>query len=382
MRENWDYLIVGAGFTGATLAERIARELDARVLVIDRRSHIGGNAWDEVNSAGLRIGRYGVHVFHTQSQKVWDYVTRFADFNHFVLEVEAYHQGRWYSLPLNRSTINAFFEIELKAEEIPTFLKKIKVPIEHPQNAEEAVLSRVGKELYEAFYLNYTRKQWDLDPRELDASVTMRLPIRSNDDRRYFTDRWQGVPSEGYAALFEGLLNHPRIEVRLNTDYQSLRGEVACRRLIYTGPIDSYFHHQLGRLPYRSLNFEFETVNQAYAQHKAMLNYPNDHAYTRSIEFKQIYQQQAPVTTLCREYPCWNDEEPYYPVPAPQNSALFQQYRTLAQTVPHVLFCGRLGSYQYLNMDQCIAQALKIFEQTIAPGHQSLTPILFEALQK
>lgn len=371
MSEIWDYVIVGAGFTGATLAERIAQDLQARVLVIDKRPHIGGNAWDELDAQGIRVGRYGAHVFHTNSQKVWDYITRFGEFNDFTLEVEAYHQGKWYALPLNLGTINAFFNLDLSAGDVPAFLAQVREAIAAPQNAEEAVLSRVGRELYEAFYLNYTRKQWDLEPHELDASVTLRLPIRHNRDSRYFADRWQGVPVQGYAALFAKLLQHPKIELRLNTDYAHLAGQIDCRRVIYTGPIDAFFQYRLGRLPYRSLQFRFEHHRQEYVQHKAVLNYPNDHAYTRSIEFKRLYQQEAAGSTLCYEYPCWNADEPYYPVPAPQNRALYQQYRSLAEAFPQLLFCGRLGSYRYLNMDQCIAQALKIFAQEIVPLHHS-----------
>jgi UDP-galactopyranose mutase len=363
---EFDYLIVGCGLTGATLAERIATGLDKKVLIIDKRPHIGGNAHDFHDDAGLLVSTYGAHIFHTNNERVWAYINRFADFNDYVHTVDAVVGGSTYSLPLNLDTLNSFFRVHLTPEQVPGFLAKRRVPIDLPANAEESVLSQVGWELYEAFYKNYTRKQWGIDPRLLDASVTSRLPIRTTADKRYFADRWQGIPRGGYTALVQKMLHHANIEVLLNMDYRKAAAEVRFGRLVFTGPIDLYFDFLHGRLPYRSIDFRFQTLDREYYQHTAVVNYPNDHDYTRCVEYKYLNQQHHARTTVSWDYPCWNDDEPYYPVPASANRLLFQRYRTEADRLSSVLFCGRLGSYQYLNMDQCIAQGLDVFEREIA----------------
>ncbi len=365
-RYDYDYLIVGCGFTGATLAERIASELDASVLIIDKKDHIGGISYDERDEHGILLGKYGAHIFHTLSEKVWKYISRFTAFNDYVHHVDAFYNGRFYALPLNLDTINAFFGTRLTAEKLPSFLDQLRERIADPRNAEEAVVGKVGWELYEAFFQNYTKKQWGMDPRELDASVTRRLPIRMNSDKRYFTDPWQGIPTEGYTKVFERMLDHKNIRLSLNTDFTDAVNAISHRFLVFTGPIDAYFNYLFGRLPYRSINFRFETHACEHVQHMGVVNFPNDYEYTRCVEYKWLYGQHHEKTTVSRDFPCWNDEEPYYPVPAPANRTLYLKYRELADQMPNTYFCGRLGSYTYYNMDECIAQALALFENRIA----------------
>lgn len=362
----YDWLIVGCGFTGATLAERIATQLDERVLIIDKRNHIAGNAYDFYDDSGILVSKYGAHIFHTNSEKVWNYITRFADFNSYLHFVEAYVGGKYYALPLNLDTINSFYNINLSTEDLPLFLERKRVPIEHPKNAEEAVLSEVGWELYEAFYKNYTRKQWGIDPKKLDPSVTMRLPIRTNRDKRYFSDTWQGIPIGGYTRMFAKMLHHRNIDVILGVDYRQTAELVKFKRMIFTGGIDAFFDREFGKLPYRSLGFKFETHNSEHFQHVGVVNYPNDFDYTRIVEYKYLNKQEDRKTIVSREYPCWNDEEPYYPVPSTANRLLFEKYNDAAAKLKTVFFCGRLGTYRYYNMNQCIAQALHLFGIQIA----------------
>jgi UDP-galactopyranose mutase len=372
---DYDYLIVGCGFTGATLAERIASELDASVLVIDKRAHIGGNSYDERDDHGIVVGKYGPHFFHTASEKVWKYISRFTTFNNYVHHVDAFCDGRFYALPLSLDTVNAFFETRLTAEKLPSFLDQLSERIADPHNAEEAVVSKVGWELYEAFFQNYMKKLWGMDPRDLDASIARRLPIRLSSDTRYFTDPWQGIPTEGYTKIFERMLSHKNIHLSLNTDYRDLVNAVSHRFLVFTGPIDAYFDSLFGKLPYRSIDVRFETHACEYVQHRGVVNYPNDHDFTRCVEYKWLYGQRHEKTTVSRDFPCWNDEEPYYPIPAPANRALYLKYKELAERVPNTYFCGRLGSYAYYNMDECIAWALNLFENRIAvQARSSLLP--------
>jgi len=368
MPRRYHFLIVGCGFTGATLAERLAAH-GARVLVIDRRDHIGGNAYDRLDEHGIRVSPYGPHLFHTRSEKIWRYVNRFATFNDYELRVQALHGGRYYDLPLNLSTFRAFFGNDLREQDVPALLAELREPIEQPRNAEEAIVSQVGRELYRAFYEGYTRKQWGMEPRELDASVTLRLPIRHHEDNRYFSDRWQGLPIEGYTRLFERMLAHENITVVLNADDRAVRASERFDKLIYTGPIDAYFDHALGRLPYRSIDFRLESIaSRELVQRVGLLNYPDQRAYTRSAEYRHFYGQSSDWTTLGRDYPCWNDAEPYYPVPNPANRALYARYKALAAAETDTLFCGRLGTYKYYNMDQCIAQALTLAERLLRGG--------------
>jgi UDP-galactopyranose mutase len=352
------YLVVGAGFTGATVAERLAAHGHG-VVVVDRRPHLGGNAHDRLDEHGVRIGPYGPHLFHTRSAAVWGYVNRFARFNGYELRVQAAHGDRFYDLPLNLQAFSAFWSTTFTEESLRAHLARVREPIARPRNAEEAIVGQVGREIYEAFYAGYTRKQWGVDPRELDPSVTLRLPIRTSSDSRYFHDPFQGVPSEGFTALFERMLAHPAIAVHLGVDFRDVREAEPWERVVYTGPIDAYFGYALGRLPYRSIDFRFASQrSDGLVQPAGILTYPNEHAYTRSSEYRHFYRQDAAWTTLSRDYPCWNDDAPYYPVPSPVSRALYRRYRALAAREPGTVFGGRLGTYRYFNMDQCIAQAL------------------------
>jgi UDP-galactopyranose mutase len=362
----FDYLIIGAGFSGATLAERIASELDKKVLVVERRNHVGGNAYDYFDNDRILVSRYGAHIFHTNDERVWKYVNQFATFNNYVHTVDACIGDEFYSLPLNIDTINAFFHTNLSSVELPDFLANLRVPIKCPSNAEEAVVSQVGWELYEAFYRKYTLKQWGVAPKLLDASVTARLPVRLNNDKRYFSDRRQGVPVGGYTELFRKMLSHKNIVVLLDTDYRQILSDVRFNEMIFTGPIDLFFEYVHGKLPYRSIEFRFETIDREFYQHTAVVNYPNNHDYTRCVEYKYLNQQQHPRTSISRDYPCWNDDEPYYPVPTYENRLLYQRYKAEAEKLQSVYFCGRLGTYQYYNMDQCIKQALMLFENVVS----------------
>jgi UDP-galactopyranose mutase len=369
----YDFLIVGCGFSGATLAERLANVLNKRVLVVDKRNHIAGNAYDCQDENGILVSKYGAHIFHTNSERIWNYISQFASFNGYVHRVDASIRGKLYALPLNLATFNKFFNLNLSAEEISTFLNSIRVPIANPANAEEAVVSKVGWELYEAFYKRYTLKQWGIDPRELDASVTDRLPIRLNDDTRYFTDRWQGMPNGGYTKLFSRMLASKNIHVLLNADYRDVVGNVRFDKMIFSGPIDMYFDYEYGRLPYRSIEFKCKTLDTERYQHMAVVNYPNEHDYTRCVEYKHFYNQAFPKTTVSWDFPCWNDDEPYYPVPSQMSRQLHTRYKMAAAKLKSVYFCGRLGTYQYYNMDQCIGQALHLFETQVAKKQKTMS---------
>lgn len=361
-------LIVGAGFTGATVAERLAAHGEP-VLVIDKRPHLGGNAHDHLDEHGVRIGPYGPHLFHTRSAAVWEYVNRFAAFNGHELRVQALHGGRFYPLPLNLHAFSAFWSTAFTEETLRAHLARVREPIARPRNAEEAIVGQVGREIYEAFYAGYTRKQWGVEPSELDASVTLRLPIRLDGDTRYFRDPWQGVPTSGFTALFERMLDHPLIEVALGVSFEEARSSELWARIVYTGPIDAYFGYTLGRLPYRSIDFRFESLkSRALVQPVGILTHPNQHPYTRVSEFRHFYRQDGEWTTLARDHPCWNDEAPYYPVPAPKNRALYARYRELAARERQTVFAGRLGTYRYYNMDQCVGQALALARRLWGEG--------------
>ncbi|MCL5267266.1 MAG: UDP-galactopyranose mutase [Bacteroidetes bacterium] len=362
----YDWLVVGCGFTGATLAERIATQLGERVLIIDKRGHIGGNAYDYLDESGIRLSKYGAHIFHTYSEKVWNYVNQFADFNDYIHRVDAWVSGRYFAMPLNLETVNSFFDTNLTSESLQQFLYKKRVPIEYPKNAEEAVLSKVGWELYDAFYRSYTKKQWGIDARDLDASVTLRLPIRMDSDKRYFSDPWQGIPVNGYTSLFERMLRHKNIDLLLDANYREIASLVKFKRMIYTGNIDSFFDFEHGKLSYRSLKFEHMGYDTEYFQHVGVVNYPNDFDFTRIVEHKHLYKQRHEKTAVSREYPCWNEEEPYYPIPSTQSQQLYRKYEEAANKLRNVYFCGRLGTYRYYNMDQCVAQALHLFETQVS----------------
>ena len=369
---GYDLAIVGAGFAGSVIAERAA-SAGQRVLILDRRPHIGGNAYDELDDAGILVHRYGPHIFHTNSAEVFAYLSRFTAWRPYEHRVQARVRGMLLPIPINRTTINRLFGLDLPTEaDVAAFYAERAEPVAGRRTSEDVVVGTVGRELYELFFRGYTRKQWGLDPAQLDASVTARVPIRTNDDDRYFTDRYQAMPRDGYTAMFARMLDHPNIEVRTGVDYHAIADTIDHGTLVYTGPIDAYFGYRFGKLPYRSLRFAFETLDVPQAQPVATINEPDELAvsHTRTTELKQLTGQVHPRTTLVREYPT-AEGDPYYPIPRPENAALYQRYLRLAEATPGVVFVGRLGTYKYYNMDQVTAQALATYRRMREGRHEA-----------
>lgn len=358
----FDFLIVGAGFAGSVLAERLATQLDARVLIIDQRNHIGGNAYDHYNEAGILVHKYGPHIFHTNSERVFEYLSTFTEWRPYEHRVQTSVDGQLVPIPINADTLNKLYGLNLSCNQVESFLASVAEPCTEVRTSKDVVISKVGRDLYEKFFRNYTKKQWGLEPSELDASVTARVPVRTTRDDRYFTDRFQAMPVHGYTRMFEKMLDHPNIHILLNTSYRDIQDEVKFHELIFTGPIDEYFHYCYGRLPYRSMHFEHRTYDRPVYQPAAVVNYPNEHAYTRITEFKYLTGQEHAHTSIVFEYPR-AEGDPYYPIPQPQNAELYQQYKAMADMLPNVHFVGRLGTYKYYNMDQVVAQALSVFEK-------------------
>jgi len=353
----FDYLIVGAGFAGSVLAERLAAGSDKKVLICDKRPHIGGNAYDHYNEAGILVHKYGPHIFHTNSREVFEYLSRFTDWRPYQHRVRASVDGQIVPIPINLDTINRLYGLNLTSFEVEDFFKKVAEPVEHVRTSEDVVVSKVGRELYEKFFRNYTRKQWGLDPSELDASVTSRVPTRTNRDDRYFTDTYQAMPLHGYTRMFEKMLDHPNIKILLNCDYRDVEKEILFRKMIYTGPVDTFFDYCYGKLPYRSLEFKHETRDAAVYQEAPVVNYPNEQLYTRITEFKYLTGQEHSKTSIVYEFPR-AEGDAYYPVPRKENAELYAKYKALADAAPNVHFVGRLATYKYYNMDQIVAQAL------------------------
>jgi UDP-galactopyranose mutase len=364
----FDYLIVGAGFAGSVLAERLASVSNKKVLIIDQRDHIGGNAYDFFNKQGILIHKYGPHIFHTNSRKVFDYLSVFTQWRQYEHRVLASVDGQLVPIPINQNTINKLYGLNLSCSEIEGFFESKAEKRERVLTSEDVVVNKVGRELYEKFFRNYTRKQWDLDPSELDASVTARVPTRTNRDDRYFTDTYQAMPLYGYTHMFRKMLSHPNIKVMLNTDYREIADVIPYRFMIYTGPIDSFFNYCYGRLPYRSLEFKFETYDVKTYQPTGTVNYPNEHAYTRTTEFKYLTGQSHDKTTVVYEFPK-AEGDPYYPIPRPENAEIYKKYQRLANAMTNTYFTGRLATYKYYNMDQVVAQSLTLFEKI--PQQQS-----------
>ncbi len=362
---KYDILIVGAGFAGAVCAERLAAA-GKRVLIIDKRSHIGGNAFDCQDKNGVTIHPYGPHIFHTSSKRIFEYLSNFTDWRFYEHRVLAYVDGMLYPIPINRKTINTLYDLDLDEQGVTTYLESVREPRDRIATSEDVVLSSVGRDLCEKFFRGYTRKQWGLDLSELSAGVAARIPTRANDDDRYFTDAFQFMPAQGYSSMFGRMLEHPNIEVRLSEDFHAIRSVVERQHTVYTGPIDAYFDYCFGKLPYRSLLFEHEHLRDVGRfQLTGTVNYPNDHEYTRITEFKHLTGQRHSGTSIVREYPR-ADGEPYYPIPRPENEALFKRYSELAEATPDVTFVGRLAQYRYYNMDQVVGAALKAAEELIA----------------
>ncbi|MHB1282740.1 MAG: UDP-galactopyranose mutase [Sulfuriferula sp.] len=353
-----DILVVGAGFAGATCARELA-EAGHRVLVIDRRPHIAGNAYDEYDAHGVLIHRYGPHLFHTNAERIFAWLSRFTDWRRYEHRVLAQVDGQLLPIPINRTTINCLYGLELDEAGVEAYLEKVREPRDPIRTSEDVVLNSVGHDLCEKFFRGYTRKQWGLDLSELSAGVAARIPTRCNVDDRYFTDTFQAMPKDGYTKLFERMLDHPNVSVQLNTDYAQIKGNIKPRHTVYTGPIDAYFDYRFGKLPYRSLRFEHEHLaDSEWFQPVGTVNYPNEYAYTRITEFKHATGQSHPGTSIVREYP-QAEGDPYYPIPRPENEARYQRYKVLAEAEPNLTFVGRLAQYRYYNMDQVVAAALK-----------------------
>ncbi len=361
----FDYLIVGAGLAGATLAERLATQHGKKVLIIDKRNHIAGNTFDYYNNDGILVHKYGPHIFHTNSKEVFDYLGKFTSWRPYEHRVLASVDGMQVPIPINLNTINQLYNLHLNSSEVDAFLESKAEKKQQITTSEDVVVNKVGRELYEKFFKGYTKKQWDLDPSELDASVTARIPVRNNRDDRYFTDTFQAMPAHGYTKMFETMLHHPNIKIMLNTDYKEIVDAVSFKKMIYTGPIDYYFDYCYGKLPYRSLSFKFETIDASVFQPTGTVNFPNEHAYTRITEFKYLTGQKHNKTSVVMEYPT-NEGDPYYPIPRSENASLYKRYQILALQMKDVHFVGRLATYKYYNMDQVVAQALTMYKKIIS----------------
>ena len=361
---QYDVMVVGAGFAGAVMAERLAADGGKKVLVVDRRPHVGGNAFDEYDANGVLIHRYGPHIFHTNSEEIFDYLSRFTKWRPYEHRVLAAVDDMLVPMPINRTTLNMLYGLDLKTEdEAAAFLAAQAEPVSVVRTSEDVVISAVGRELYEKFFQGYTRKQWGLDPSELDKAVTSRVPTRTNTDDRYFTDKFQAMPLEGYTRMFERMLDHPNIDVLLGVDYCEARDAYPHDHLVFTGPIDEYFGYRFGKLPYRSLQFEHAQLDQEQFQPVAVVNYPSPATeHTRITEYKHLTGQQSPRTSITYEYPA-AEGDPYYPIPRPENQALFKRYEALAMVQPDVSFVGRLATYRYYNMDQVVGQALATYRK-------------------
>ena len=355
----FDYLVVGAGFAGAVVAERMAAAFGKKVLLIDRREHVGGNAYDHLDAHGLLIHRYGPHIFHTNSDEVFDYLSTFTAWRPYEHRVLASVDGKLVPVPINLDTVNSLFGKQLTPEELGPFLASVAEPCQQIRTSEDVVVSKVGRYLYGKLFQGYTRKQWGVDPSELDAQVTARIPVRMDRDDRYFSDKFQSMPQQGFTHMFENMLDHPNIRIELGVDFREVVKRVRFRELVYSGPIDEFFDCRFGKLPYRSLRFHHETVPVEQMQPVAVVNYPNDHAYTRVTEFKHLTVQKSKLTSVVYEFPSALGD-PYYPVPRAENSALYEKYVELAKLRPEVHFVGRLATYRYYNMDQVVAQALTL----------------------
>lgn len=359
----FDYLIVGAGFAGSVLAERLAKS-NKKVLLIDKRNHIAGNTYDYYNNDGILVHKYGPHIFHTNSKEVFEYLGKFTEWRAYEHHVLASVDGQLVPIPINQNTINALYGLNLSCEQVQEFFNSKAEKKTQVLTSEDVVVSAVGRELYEKFFKHYTRKQWDLDPSELDASVTARVPTRTNKDNRYFTDTYQSMPLHGYTNLFRKMLDHPNIKIMLNTDYTEVIDAIDYKTLIYTGPIDSYFNFCFGKLPYRSIEFKFETIDIEKYQPTGTVNYPTSQLYTRITEFKNLTGQKHAKTTIVYEYPT-AEGDPYYPIPRAENTAIYNKYKLLAASEKNTYFTGRLGTYKYYNMDQVVAQSLSLFKKLI-----------------
>ena len=350
-------LIVGAGFAGSVCARELA-EVGHQILVVDRRHHIGGNAFDVIDAHGILIHQYGPHIFHTNSERIFNYLSKFTEWRLYEHRVRGVINGKEYPFPINRDTLNQLYDLDLNEDQAAKYFEKVREPRDPVKTSEDVVLNSVGRDLYEKFFFNYTKKQWGLEPSQLKAGVAARIPTRTNTDDRYFTDNYQAMPLHGYTVMFENLLNHPNIKLALSTEYQDILKQESFDHLVYTGPIDAFYDFKFGKLPYRSLRFEHEHLEQQECyQSVGTVNYPNDFEFTRITEFKHLTGQKNDSTSIVREYPV-EEGDPYYPIPRDENESLFRRYQLLANAEEEVSFVGRLAEYRYYNMDQVVGAAL------------------------
>lgn len=357
---KYDFLIVGAGFAGSVMAERLASQQNKKILIVEKRNHIGGNAYDEYDDHGILVHRYGPHIFHTNSKKVFNYLSQFTEWVPYEHKVLAKLDGELYPIPINRLTVNKLYDKSFTTEkEVAEFFESVREKRHPILNSEDIIVNQVGIDLFEKFFRYYTKKQWNLEPRELSPSVCGRIPIRTNDDCRYFIDKYQYMPKEGYTKMFERILAHKNIEVVLNTDYKKIIEDVNFDKMIYTGPIDYFFDYEFGKLPYRSIRFEWETLEMDEYQSAPVVNYVDDSVKcTRVTEYKKLTGQKNNFTTITREYASVKDD-PYYPIPTKVSQHLFQGYFEESSNLRNVSFIGRLAEYKYYNMDQVVARILK-----------------------
>lgn len=352
-----NFLIAGAGFAGSVVARELA-DAGHRVHIIDRRPHVAGNAFDEYDAHGVLVHRYGPHIFHTNGERIFQYLSRFTEWRPYEHRVLGVVDDVAYPFPINRDTLNRLYGLNLDEAAAAAYFERVREPRDPVVTSEDVVLNSVGRDLFEKFFLNYTRKQWGMEPSELKAGVAARIPVRTNTDDRYFTDAFQAMPAEGYTRMFERMLDHPSITIELGVEFDDVRARAKADHIVYTGPIDAYYDYRFGRLPYRSLRFEHEHLPaRERFQAVGTVNYPNDHAYTRITEFKHLTGQAHSGTSIVREYP-QADGDPYYPVPSTENEALFKRYEALIKAEHNVTFVGRLAQYRYYNMDQVVGAAL------------------------
>lgn len=357
---KYKYVVVGAGLAGLTVAERIANVRKEKVLIIEKRSHIGGNVYDSYNDEGILIHNYGPHIFHTNDREVYQYLSRFTPWNDFWHRVLTYVDGNLIPMPITVETINQLYNLNLSCEEVEEFFKKQAVPIKEIKTSKDVALCKVGEDIYQKIFETYTKKQWGIDPGEIDTSVIARIPIRLNRDTRYFNDRYQGMPKHGFTKMCENMVSDSNIKILLNTDYKEIIKDLEYDKLIYTGPTDYFYDYKYGKMKYRSIDFVFETFNREEYQQSPVVNYPNDYDYTRITEFKKLTWQEHKMTTILKEFPC-SEGEPYYPFPTKECKEQFALYQAEMEKEENVLFLGRLAEYRYYNMDAVVRRALDLF---------------------
>jgi len=380
---NYDYVIVGAGFAGAVLAERIASQLNKKVLVIDKRSHIGGNCHDHIDKSGVLVHTYGPHLFHTNNKDVYEYLSKFTIWHEYVHEVVASVDGKNIPIPFNFNTLYKVYNKDkaqlLEHKLLAKYGKNQKIPILELIKEKDDDLKELAKYVYDKIFINYTAKQWGKKPEDIDGAVTARVPVLTSYDNRYFTDKYQAIPANGYTKLFENMLRHKNITVELNSDALDrveikdkdllFGGEKCSAKVIFTGMIDELFSDKFGQLPYRSIQLEFETIDQEYYQDHAVINYPNEHNYTRITEFKHIHPVMTDKTTILKEYPqeyIRDKNTPYYPMFTGKDQKCYAQYAKHAKSISNLVLVGRLAEYKYYDIDDIVARALEVFKDIIS----------------